>query len=161
LFDCRADYKHNENLEEQLMTLKSILKNKPAGFIFVPPEMLISGVVDVLGEKRIGAVVVVDHGELTGILSERDIVRSLAKRGAETLNLTAAQLMTPHPTTASPEISVAEAMQIMTNGRFRHLPIVEDGRLTGLVSIGDVVAARISQQEHEVDSLRAYVVGAV
>jgi CBS-domain-containing membrane protein len=68
--------------------------------------------------------------------------------------------MTPHPTTASAEISVAEAMQIMTNGRFRHLPIVDGGKLTGLVSIGDVVAARISQQEHEVDSLRAYVVGA-
>jgi CBS domain-containing protein len=142
------------------MTLKSILKNKPAGFISVTPGMLISDVVTVLGEKRIGAVVVVENGDLTGILSERDIVRSLAKRGAATLDQTAADLMTPHPTTASAEISVAEAMQIMTNGRFRHLPIVDGGKLTGLVSIGDVVAARISQQEHEVDSLRAYVVGA-
>jgi CBS domain-containing protein len=122
--------------------------------------MTIKDVVDVLAEKRIGAVLVVDAGELTGILSERDIVRSLAKQGAGTLALTAAQLMTAHPVTASPEISVADAMQIMTNGRFRHLPIVEKGQLTGLVSIGDVVAARISQQEHEVDSLRAYVVGA-
>jgi len=143
------------------MTLKAILKNKTAGFISVPPGMMISGVVDVLGEKRIGAVLVVENGELTGILSERDIVRSLAKLGAPTLDLKAADLMTPHPTTASPEISVAEAMQIMTTGRFRHLPIMEDGRLTGLVSIGDVVAARISQQEYEVDSLRAYVAGAV
>jgi CBS domain-containing protein len=142
------------------MTLKSILKNKAAGFISVGPAMTIKDVVDVLAEKRIGAVLVVDAGELTGILSERDIVRSLAKQGAGTLALTAAQLMTPHPVTASPEISVADAMQIMTNGRFRHLPIMEKGQLTGLVSIGDVVAARISQQEHEVDSLRAYVVGA-
>jgi len=142
------------------MTLKSILKNKAAGFISVGPEMTIKDVVDVLAEKRIGAVLVVDAGELTGILSERDIVRSLAKQGPGTLGLTAAQLMTAHPVTASPEISVAEAMQIMTNGRFRHLPIMEKGQLTGLVSIGDVVAARISQQEHEVDSLRAYVVGA-
>jgi len=150
-----------KNLEEQTMTLKTILKNKAAGFISVPPSMTISGVVNVLGEKRIGAVLVVDEAELVGILSERDIVRSLAKEGAHTLELTAAQLMTAHPTTASPEISVPEAMQIMTNGRFRHLPIVADGQLIGLVSIGDVVAARITQQEHEVDSLRAYVVGAV
>jgi CBS domain-containing protein len=143
------------------MTLQAILKNKTAGFIAVGPEMSISGVVDVLADKRIGAVLVVAAGELAGILSERDIVRSLSKSGAATLDMTAAQLMTPHPTTASASISVAEAMELMTNGRFRHLPIVENGRLTGLVSIGDVVAARISQTEHEVDSLRAYVVGAV
>jgi CBS domain-containing protein len=144
------------------MTLKAILKHKAAGFISVVPGMIISDVCTVLGEKRIGAVLVVDSADgLVGILSERDIVRSLAKIGAATLDLTAAALMTPNPTTASPDISVAEAMEMMTNGRFRHLPIMEGGRLIGLVSIGDVVAARISQQEYEVDSLRAYVAGAV
>jgi CBS domain-containing protein len=144
------------------MTLKAILKHKTAGFISVVPGMLISDVCTVLAEKSIGAVLIVDQAQsLVGILSERDIVRSLAKIGAATLDLTAATLMTPHPTTASPDISVAEAMELMTNGRFRHLPIVEAGKLTGLVSIGDVVAARISQQEYEVDSLRKYVVGAV
>jgi CBS domain-containing protein len=69
--------------------------------------------------------------------------------------------MTPNPTTASPAATVADAMEIMTDGRFRHLPVVENGKLIGLVSIGDVVKARLSQQEHEVDSLRAYVSGGV
>ena len=75
--------------------------------------------------------------------------------------MTAAQLMTHSPKITAPETTVAQAMEIMTDGRFRHLPVVENGKLVGLVSIGDVVKARLSEQEHEVDSLRAYVTGAV
>ncbi len=144
------------------MTLKAILKAKPAGFFAVPPNMRISGVIAVLAEKRIGAVLVVDETDrLVGILSERDVVRSLASAAMGTLELRADQLMTAHPVTASPATTVAEAMEIMTDGHFRHLPIIEDGRLTGLVSIGDVVKARIEQSQHEVESLRTYVVGGV
>jgi CBS domain-containing protein len=142
------------------MTLRAILKNKPPGFISVLPELPISGVLDVLAEKRIGAVLVVDRqSALVGILSERDIVRSLASHAAGTLTLTAKDLMTPNPTTASPATSVSQAMEIMTNGHFRHLPITENGALVGLVSIGDVVKAKIDQSEHEVETLRTYVVG--
>ena len=144
------------------MTLKAILTNKPAGFFSVPPEMRISGVITMLAEKRIGAVLVVkNQNELLGILSERDVVRSLAAEATATLELTAAQLMTPKPTTATPSTTVAEAMEIMTEGHFRHLPILEDGQLIGLVSIGDVVKARIDQTVHEVESLRTYVGGNV
>ncbi len=75
--------------------------------------------------------------------------------------MTASQIMTRNPRTASPTTSVPEAMAIMTEGRFRHLPVVEDGELVGIVSIGDVVKARMDLQDHEVDSLRAYVAGAV
>jgi CBS domain-containing protein len=143
------------------MTLKGILKEKPFAVISVTTATSISEVIDVLAEKRIGAVLVTDEaGEMQGILSERDIVRSLAKHAAGTLALTARDLMTPSPTTASPSATVADAMEMMTEGRFRHLPVVENGKLLGLVSIGDVVKSRISQQEHEVDSLRAYVTGA-
>jgi CBS domain-containing protein len=107
-------------------------------------------------------VLVVDEGgRLQGILSERDIVRNLASQAAGTLELMAADLMTKMPTTATPETSVVKAMELMTDGRFRHLPIIDNGALVGLVSIGDVVKARLMQQEHEVDSLRAYVAGAV
>jgi CBS domain-containing protein len=142
------------------MTLRAILKNKPPGFISVLPELPISGVLDVLAEKRIGAVLVVDgQSALVGILSERDIVRSLASHAAGTLTLTAKDLMTPNPTTASPATTVSQAMEIMTNGHFRHLPITENGALVGLVSIGDVVKAKIDQSEHEVETLRTYVVG--
>lgn len=143
------------------MNLVSILKEKTFPVISVHPETPIAAVIQLLAAERIGAVTVVDQrGVLVGILSERDIVRGLAVDGASTLGKLTAQLMTRSPTTSGPNISVADAMEMMTEGRFRHLPIVEAGRLTGIVSIGDVVKARISQQEHEVDSLRAYVVGA-
>ncbi len=143
------------------MTLAGILKGKPAGSITIIPETRIDDVVKLLAEKSIGALPVMNAtGGLLGILSERDIVRSLATKGAATLDMTASELMTASPTSATRHISVADAMEMMTNGRFRHLPIVEDGQLIGIVSIGDVVKARLSQQEYEVDSLRAYVAGA-
>ena len=142
------------------MTLKSILKNKPAGFFSVAPDMRITGAIAVLAEKRIGAVLVVDpRNELIGILSERDIVRGLAENGAATLSMTVAQLMTAHPTTATPATTVERAMEVMSHGHFRHLPILDNNRLIGLVSIGDVVKARLDQHEYEVQTLRTYVAG--
>ncbi|HUW80776.1 MAG TPA: CBS domain-containing protein, partial [Acidocella sp.] len=87
--------------------------------------------------------------------------RSLADRAANTLDMTAEQLMTPDPTIGTPSTTVAQAMEIMTEKHFRHLPIMENGHLIGLVSIGDVVKARIDQSEHEVQSLRTYVGGGV
>jgi CBS domain-containing protein len=144
------------------MTLKAILATKPAGFFAVTPDTPISGVIALLAEKRIGAVLVVEApNRLIGILSERDIVRSLASHADATLQLTAAALMTASPITATASATVAQAMQLMSNGHFRHLPILEDGRLIGLVSIGDVVKARIDQTVHEVESLRTYVGGHV
>ncbi|MDD2796004.1 CBS domain-containing protein [Acidocella sp.] len=144
------------------MILQAILANKPAGYIAVPQEMRVSAVIAVLAEKHIGAVLVVGpQDDLVGILSERDVVRSLSVRAAATLYLTAADLMTPNPATASRATTVEEAMELMTNGRFRHLPVLEDGRLIGLVSIGDVVKARIDHQKYEVETLRTYVAGGV
>jgi CBS domain-containing protein len=143
------------------MDLAGILRNKPISVISVTPETSIRDVVKLLGEKRIGAVLVIDaNQQLAGILSERDVVRKLATHAAATLDLTAAELMTPNPRTASPQITVEKAMEIMTDGRFRHIPILEGGAVIGLVSIGDVVKARIDQQKFEVESLRAYVAGA-
>jgi CBS domain-containing protein len=142
------------------MTIKSILKHKPSGFIAVAPDALISEVVSILAEKHIGAVLVTDHGRLVGILSERDVVRSLAEQGASTLSMATSALMTRNPSTATPDITVEQAMGLMTDGRFRHLPILEDGKLAGLVSIGDVVKAMIEQSQQEVETLRTYVAGA-
>jgi CBS domain-containing protein len=148
--------------EEKIMMLSAILRNKPVSVVSVTPETKITEVVRVLAEKRIGAVLVIDSQEkLVGILSERDIVRTLASHAADIFSMTASQLMTHSPTVTKPEASVVDAMEIMTEGRFRHLPVMSNGKLVGLVSIGDVVKARIDQQAHEVDSLRAYVVGAV
>ena len=97
--------------------------------------------------------------QLLGIVSERDIVRSLTANGARTLEMTAGQLMTRALQVAHPETTVAEAMAKMTVGRFRHMPVMERDMLVGLISIGDVVKARIMEQEGEVDSLKAYVAG--
>jgi CBS domain-containing protein len=143
------------------MTVAAILKHKGSEVASVRPVATIAEVARLLSARRIGGVVVLDAaGQLLGILTERDMVHALAAHGAHALDMTAAQLMTRAVTTATPHTSVHQAMAIMTQGRFRHLPVLEHGKLAGIVSIGDVVKARIMQQEAEVDSLKAYVSGA-
>ena len=143
------------------MVIAGILKHKGGHVLSVSPETTVAEIVRTLASKRIGAVLVTDQtGKLQGIVSERDVVRCLAEHGAGTLQMTAAQLMTADVQTASPQTSLAAAMEMMTDGRFRHVPVIEQGRLVGLVSIGDVVKAKIGEAEQEVDSLRAYVAGA-
>ncbi len=143
------------------MTVAAILKHKGYEIARVTPTALVSEIAETLVERRIGAVLVLDASDqLLGIVSERDIVRALAANGARTLEMTAGQLMTRALRTATPRTTIPEAMTMMTAGRFRHVPVVDDNRLIGIVSIGDVVKARIMEQETEVDSLRAYVAGA-
>jgi CBS domain-containing protein len=142
------------------MTIAAILKHKGHAVTTIDPNATIAEATHTLAEHHIGAAVVCnEHGDLLGILSERDIVRALAHHGATVLDQHVNQLMTHQVTTAAPRTTVAEAMEMMTCGRFRHLPVMNDGKMIGLVSIGDVVKARISQQETEVDSLKAYVAG--
>ena len=142
------------------MTVTAILKHKGYRITSVAPTATIAEVAEALSAHAIGAVLVMDRADqLLGIVSERDIMRSLAAAGARTLEMTAGQLMTRTLQVAHPETTVAEAMRMMTAGRFRHLPVLDGDRLVGLVSIGDVVKARIMQQDMEVDSLKAYVAG--
>ena len=143
------------------MTVAAILKHKGYQVLSVNPTATIAEVVDVLSQKRIGAVVVIDAADqLLGIVSERDIMHSLAANGARTLEMSAGQLMTRALHTVTPRTTEVEAMTMMTASRVRHLPVIEHGALIGMISIGDVVKARIMQQDHEVDSLKAYVAGA-
>jgi len=143
-----------------MTTVAAILKEKGYAVATVLPTATVPDVADVLAQRRIGAVLVIDEAkQLLGIVSERDIVRSLATNGARTLDMTAAQLMTRAIQVAQPDTTVAQAMQIMTDGRFRHLPVVQREALMGIVSIGDVVKARIMQQDTVVESLSAYVAG--
>jgi len=142
------------------MTVAAILKHKGRHVVTVAPTATIAEVTQVLSEKRIGAALVQDSADqLLGIVSERDIVRSLAANGARTLEMTAGQLMTRALKTATPHTTVAQAMHEMTVGRFRHMPVIDRGALVGVISIGDVVKARIMQQDHEVESLKTYVAG--
>ena len=143
------------------MTLAAILKHKGSAVISVRPTATIAEVARLLSSRRIGGVVVLDAAEqLLGILTERDIVHALAAHDTRALEMTAAQLMTRSLITATPQTTVHGAMALMSQGRFRHLPVLEKGRLVGLVSIGDVVKSRIMQQDADVDSLKAYVAGA-
>lgn len=143
------------------MTVASILRQKGSRVISVSPDATIEQITKVLATERIGAVLVRDlDGVLIGILSERDIVRGLADRGAETLRLPAHALMSRGVATCTPEDSVAHVMEIMTERRFRHVPVIEHGRLVGMISIGDVVKERLGEQAEEVEGLRAFVAGA-
>lgn len=143
------------------MTISAILKHKGRDVACVPPTATIAEVARLLGRRRIGAALVLDSADqVLGIVSERDIVCSLAEHGAATMDRTAAQLMTRDLHIASPSTTVPQAMEMMTVGRFRHLPVMDGDQLLGIVSIGDIVKARLDQQEQEVDSLKAYVAGA-
>jgi CBS domain-containing protein len=143
-----------------MSTVAAILKHKGYSVSTVDPDVTVSTVATLLSERRIGAVLVMDSAEqMLGIVSERDIVRSLAANGIRTLEMTAGQLMTRAVQVAHPETTVNQAMQMMTAGRFRHLPVIDHDRLIGLISIGDVVKARIMQQDTVVESLTAYVAG--
>ncbi|MDE2583109.1 MAG: CBS domain-containing protein [Rhodospirillales bacterium] len=139
----------------------AILRHKGNEVIAVAPGASVPEIAEVLRARGIGAVLVTDRlKQMLGIVSERDIVRSLAARGAATLEMTAAQLMTRVMTTVTPASTAEQAMRLMTEHRVRHLPVLEQDHVVGLVSIGDVVKACMMEQEQEVDSLRAYIAGA-
>ena len=143
------------------MTVAAILKHKGHHVFTIDPEMTVSVISATLTRHRIGAALVTGHdGQVLGIVSERDIVNSIATNGVRTLEMTAGQLMTRAVHLAHPDMTVEEAMHKMTLGRIRHLPVMRDEALVGMISIGDVVKARIMRQETEVDSMRAYISGA-
>ena len=142
------------------MTIAAILKHKGHNVITIDPTATVPEIAERLAEHRIGAVLVMDRADqVLGIVSERDIVRSVATNGARTLEMTAGQLMTRAVHTAHPDMTVEEAMRKMTIGRIRHLPVMQDNTIVGMISIGDVVKSRIMRQDTEVDSLRAYIGG--
>ena len=143
------------------MQVSQILKTKGNAVTSVPPEMTLAEVIDTLARGRIGAVLVMKGGsEVAGILSERDVVRGLAEHGARLLDMRASELMTKSVVTCAPDNTVEEIMQEMTNHRTRHIPVLEGGRLRGIISIGDVVKNRLEELSAESDMLRNYIVGA-
>ncbi len=140
------------------MFVSDILSQKGGSVFTVSPETSVAQVSQQLSVRRIGSVLVLDgEGGVAGIVSERDLVRALASHGAKALELEARQVMTRDVVTCDPDESIDNVMEIMTRGRFRHLPVVRRGELLGLVSIGDVVKSRLEETRHEAEALKAYI----
>ncbi len=139
------------------MTVANIINEKGRDVVTTSPDRLLAEVAAILSEKRIGAIVVVENDTIQGIISERDIVRALASHGSEALRKLAADCMTARVVTCRPEDTINDVMHKMTSGRFRHLPVVEGGRLGGIVSIGDIVKRRIEEVEREAEQIREYI----
>ncbi|GLW97419.1 CBS domain-containing protein [Microtetraspora sp. NBRC 16547] len=140
------------------MLITTILRGKGTDVATVRPDATVTELLAVLAERNIGAVVVSEDGvTITGIVSERDVVRRLADRGAAVLDLPVSAIMTSEVHTCTPEANVDELRRTMTNHRVRHVPVIRDGRLAGIVSIGDVVKSTIDELETENEALVGYI----
>ncbi len=141
------------------MFVSDILSRKGGLVHTVTPGTSVGQISQQLSTRRIGSVLVLDvESAIAGIVSERDLVRAFASHGAAAMELEARSIMTREVVTCDPDDSIDHVMQQMTRGRFRHLPVVRHGELLGLVSIGDVVKARLEEAHHETEALRAYIV---
>src|SRR6476646_10500368 len=127
------------------MTVRALLDTKGHQILSVEPDAKLSAAVKILGERKIGAVLVMSQGHLEGILSERDIVRVLGERGARVLDEPVSAAMTRKVVGCRQADTVAAIMEMMTLGKFRHLPVVEEGSVVGLISIGDIVKWRVRE----------------
>jgi CBS domain-containing protein len=143
------------------MIVSQLLKSKAdLGVISVKPASSVADAAKLLSKHRIGTVVVSGDGTtLDGILSERDIVRELGKRGTGCLSDPVSALMTSELVTCSPSNTAVEVLEMMTEGRFRHLPVMDDGKMIGLISIGDAVKGRLAELAMEKESLEGMIMG--
>lgn len=143
------------------MLVSQILKSKSSDAVMTAtPDLKIAEAAKLLSEKRIGTLVISEDGKVPlGILSERDIVRELGRQGGECLNHSVKSLMTKELVTCGREDRADRILQQMTEGRFRHMPVLEDGKMIGLISLGDVVKARLSEVSMEKDALQDMIMG--
>jgi CBS domain-containing protein len=139
------------------MTVRAILDSKGHHIESVEPDAKLSAAIKLLSERKIGALLVMSKLRIDGILSERDIVRVLGDRGARVLDEPVSTVMTRKVVSCRQADTVAGIMEMMTLGKFRHLPVVEDGIVVGLISIGDVVKWRVREYEMEQEALREYI----
>ncbi len=140
------------------MTVSTILGEKGSSVITAQVTNTLNEICDILAKNRIGAVVIVnEQGAIAGIISERDIVRAVSESGIGALSATISSVMTSTVVTCTREDAVNTVMARMTDGRFRHVPVVDGDKLVGVISIGDVVKFRIAQAEREAEEMRAYI----
>lgn len=142
------------------MTIAAVLRGKGSSVETITAEAPLGDAVRRLGEKRIGALPVVEDGRIVGIISERDVIYCLKDHGAEVLDWPVSRMMSSPAITADSDMDVLAALALMTQRRIRHLPVVERGEIRGIVSIGDLVKHRMERIEAEADAMRAYIQGA-
>lgn len=142
------------------ITVRNLLDGKGHNVVTVEPDMTILEVASILDDKKIGAVVIIGIEErIAGIFTERDLVRAIASEGAAVLQTPVRNRMSTTIRSCHEENTADELMGIMTAGRFRHVPVEIGGRLAGIISIGDVVKARMQEVEHEAEQMKAYIAG--
>ncbi len=142
------------------MQVKDVLRAKGTDVATISPAATVTELVDALAERKVGAIVVTEaDGALEGIVSERDVVRQLQRTGTALLQESVASIMTTDVVTCAPGDDVVAMMGLMTEKRFRHLPVIQDDELAGIVSIGDIVKARVEALTHERDQLQSYIAG--
>ena len=142
-----------------MITVRQLLKNKPADLWSVSPETSVYEALELMAEKDIGAVLVLEGGELAGIFTERDYARNVVLKGRLSKTTSVAELMTEVVCYVRPEQTIEDCMALMTDKRVRHLPVLEGERLVAIVSIGDVVKKTISEQEFTIQQLENYITG--
>jgi CBS domain-containing protein len=151
------DPRFRDQKEALELIIANILKVKGRTVATARTTDTVQDIASRLAQRKIGAIVIVgDGGAVSGIISERDLIRVIAQHGAKALQMSVTDVMTKDVVCCTEQTSVDEIMELMTRGRFRHLPVVEDGALVGIVSIGDVVKHHIAEVEMEVSAMRGY-----
>ncbi|MFZ6027814.1 MAG: CBS domain-containing protein [Chloroflexota bacterium] len=139
--------------------VKQILQTKGDGVWSISPEASVFEALAMMAEKEIGALLVIDKGEVAGIFSERDYARKVILRGKSSKDIPVSEVMTRRVLCVNPSTTVGECMALMTEKHIRHLPVMDDGKLAGFISIGDVVKSIISEQEYLIEHLENYIIG--
>lgn len=143
-----------------MTTVRSVLQSKGSQICSTTPDTVVFDALKIMAEKNIGALLVLNQGRLAGILSERDYARKVALKGESSHKIAVRDIMTTQVISVSPEQSMDDCMSLMTEKHIRHLPVLENGNLVGIISIGDVVKAIISHHEDTIKHLENYITGA-
>lgn len=141
------------------ITIGQVLKRKGHGYWAVPPDATVYEALELMAEREIGGLPVVEHGKLVGIFTERDYARKVILMGRSSRTTSVRELMTPSPVCAGPDLTLRGAMAVMQEHRIRHLPVLQEGMLIGLVTIRDIVDTIISMQDEEIAELENYIAG--
>lgn len=140
-------------------SISFLLEHKGSDVFFVPPEIMVTAAAKEMDRHRIGAILVMDRGRIIGIFTERDVLSRVVAAGLDPNATPIERVMTRDPITIAPTATVDDVMALFTNKRFRHLPVVSDGRLVGLISIGDILRRMVDAHRHEAEQLKQYIAG--